>query len=242
MEDAGTVFFQADRLPRDRVSGVIAHEATHQWFGNTVVIDSWYDLWLNESIATYLTTLYQGYTRGPDRSRLLWAGMAEVGPGREPGGKPLYSADSSGLAPALTWEMYEKGGSVLHTLRLRIGDEAFFGALREISRSYRSRPLNSKAFQREMERASGEKLDAFFEAWVYGSDLPRLKTAWEQDTGRLTWEIVDHAEMVDGVAYSLEITVDEQSRYVDAEPGLVTLEPGSTRPVVRPVGVMMYVD
>ncbi|MCB0572414.1 MAG: M1 family metallopeptidase [Phaeodactylibacter sp.] len=245
MENAATAFIRAERFEDGRLAGVIAHEAAHQWFGNTIVIDSWRDLWLNEGIATYLTTLYQGHADGMEKSLRVWAGMAEVGPGREPAHHPLASADSSssGIRPRLTWEAYEKGASVLHTLRLKIGDAAFFSGLREAYRQYSETPLTTEGFQEVMEQTSGLNLDTFFKYWVHGNTLPRLQTTWDESLGILRWEVMDGQDMLKGIPFLLEVTQGDQPRYVAADQGSMHLPSNSKEPPsVRPVGVMMYVE
>jgi len=243
MENAGMAFIQADRFVDGRLSGVIAHETAHQWFGNTVVIEDWGDLWLNEGLATYLTTLYHGHVDGTQRSRRLWAGMAEVGDGREPTFVPLASPDPSSGGPNLTWETYEKAASVLHTLRLKIGDDAFFEALRALPREYSRHPLSTVSFRRELEESSRVDLRPFFDTWVYDTCLPTLKTTWDEESRVLKWEIHDERAMLAGVDFQLEVTDETDVRYVSAQSGMMQMPPGGTAPPgVRPVGVMMYVD
>ena len=43
---------------------IIAHEAAHQWIGNSVTLADWGDIWLNESFATYAMGLWVEHTRG----------------------------------------------------------------------------------------------------------------------------------------------------------------------------------
>ncbi|MDM7921997.1 MAG: M1 family aminopeptidase, partial [Pyrinomonadaceae bacterium] len=73
--------------------------------------------------------------------------------------------------PAIT---YNKGGAVVHQLREQVGDEAFWKALTLYLNSHKFNSVETSDLQRAMEETSGQKLDWFFEQWVYGIGYPKL--------------------------------------------------------------------
>jgi aminopeptidase N len=75
---------------------------------------------------------------------------------------------------------------VLHMLRRLIGNEAFFGGLRDFYREFTFRKAGTDDFRLAMERASGTSLGTFIEPWIYGSGIPRIKVARVVSATQLT--------------------------------------------------------
>ncbi len=163
---------------------LIAHELAHQWFGNKVTCASWQDIWLNEGFAGYLTGLVYEHLDGENGFK-GWRVNEIHSITREQGGS-VYVPASDTLDVArvfLSRTTYSKGSMVLHMLRKRIGDEAFFDALR----NYLSDPELAYAaaytadLRRHLEATSGQNLEKFFNDWIYGQGFPRYQVEWNQD-------------------------------------------------------------
>ena len=75
---------------------------------------------------------------------------------------------------------YQKGAWVLHMLRLKIGNKAFFDGLRRYYEAYQFNNATTDDFKAVMEQSSGEDLDEFFEQWLYTAGHPVIKTFWNQ--------------------------------------------------------------
>ncbi len=243
MENASASFLQAALFQTDEAEAVQIHELAHQWFGNRVPLADWSDLWLSEGMATYLATLFYEHTDGLDDARRQWVAMAALSSSRQRTHTALVVQKPLSPEAYLTWVSYEKGASVLHLLRRTLGDEAFFSALRTAYRRFAGRPLSTEAFWRLLEAETGRDLVAFFAYWVYGDDLPRLRTTWDPATRILSWAITGDSGTLAGVPFDLQLRQRGRVRYVEVGEGAVRLsEWDETRPEVRPVGVMMRVE
>lgn len=147
---------------------VIAHELVHQWFGNSVSLKSWQDLWLKEGLATYAQWLWR--TRGKEVAVTSRLAMVYYRPLRLtfPIGQPLaddlYNYDT----------VYIGGALVFHALRLQVGDEAFFAILRTYYARFQNRNASTQEFIAVAEEVSGQELDEFFGAWLSAVKLPPL--------------------------------------------------------------------
>jgi aminopeptidase N len=114
--------------------------------------------------------------------------------------------------------LYNKAAMVLHMLRRLVGDEAFFGGVRKFYTDWRFRKAGTDDFRAAMESVSGKKLDAFFEAWVYGFDIPRVKFTYEVAGTDLQITLEHH-----GAVMPVPVTVT------------ITYSTGETQNVVVPV-------
>lgn len=167
---------------------VVVHELAHQWFGNSVSVADWSDIWLNEGFATYAQWLWLEHT--VDDQALLdevtfaydvmsgsffldatsgdaAAARAEAQASFPPAGSP----DPSDLFNA---SVYFRGGLTLHALRLEIGDEAFFESLRTYASDYAYGNASSTDFIDVVSTVAGRDTTSFFEAWLYEREIPPI--------------------------------------------------------------------
>ncbi|MFN7013705.1 MAG: M1 family metallopeptidase, partial [Bacteroidia bacterium] len=110
---------------------IIAHELFHHWFGDYVTCESWANLPLNESFATYGEYLWNEYKYGKwkadeDLEADLAAYLAESNQKRE----PLIRYHYHSREDMFDAHSYQKGGRILHLLRNTIGDDAFFAGIK----------------------------------------------------------------------------------------------------------------
>lgn len=167
-----------------------AHELAHQWFGNKVTCSNWEDLWLNEGFATYCNAIGNEFLQ----PRVKYLGFMES----------MRNSITSSIEGSVKAEdtvqvnrlfssrlRYDKGAFILHILRNKIGDEAFFRGLRNYLKdtllAYKF--SNTVQFKKHMEKASGQNLDTFFLRWYEGYGYPILNIKWKQENYKVSVSI-----------------------------------------------------
>ncbi|MES5820046.1 M1 family metallopeptidase [Streptomyces sp. RG80] len=147
----------------------LVHESAHQWFGDSVTLTSWKDIWLNEGFATYTEWLYAEQHGGDSAQKTfddLYALPASDGLWEFPPGDPGSGANIFGTP------VYARGAMALHQLRKAVGDRTFFRILRAWATEHRAGHGTTAQFVRLAERESGKDLDGLFQKWVYGQGKP----------------------------------------------------------------------
>ena len=146
-------------------SGVVAHELAHQWFGDSVALERWEDIWLNEGFATYAEWLWSEHEGRASAQALFdrrYAGFNWAEPPGRPGPKGIFGT-----------AVYERGGMTVHALRRTIGDPAFFGLLKSWPAEHKDGNATTADFIAAAEKAAGGKdLEKFFQDWLYGTAQP----------------------------------------------------------------------
>jgi aminopeptidase N len=170
LEAQGMGIFGANHI--DGVGGLerlIAHELAHQWFGNSVGVQAWRDIWLNEGFACYAEWLWSEASGGPSaHAKALGhhAHLAElpqdivVG---DPGPDRMFDD-----------RVYKRGALTLHAVRLTVGDAAFFPLLRTWTARYAHGTATTEDFIALAESATATPLFGLFTAWVGRRALPPL--------------------------------------------------------------------
>jgi aminopeptidase N len=81
---------------------------------------------------------------------------------------------------------YQKGGTVIHTLREYIGDDAFWRGINAYLNAHKFDNVETADLRKAMEQASGKDLGWFFEQWIYGAGYPKLSVAQNWTPGTKT--------------------------------------------------------
>ncbi len=151
---------------------VVVHELAHQWYGDSVSVAAWKDIWLNEGFASYAETLWWEHTAGAAALKedlasryeyISGISSARVDPIGDPGPDHLFDP-----------EVYDRGALTLHALRLKVGDAAFFQILREWFLRYRDGNASTQDFIGLSEEISAQDLSEFFQSWLFETDLPDI--------------------------------------------------------------------
>jgi aminopeptidase N len=160
----------------DVVSGsdpdvVVAHELAHQWFGDSVSLATWKDVWLNEGFATYAEWLWTEHTDGAPVAQSAQATLANLRQSTDsmpPPGDP-------GVGGMFGPSVYLRGALTLQALRLTVGDEAFFDILRSFASKFAGANATTADFIAVATQVSGRSdLQPLFDAWLYQAPLPDL--------------------------------------------------------------------
>ena len=157
---------------------VVAHELSHQWWGDWVSPGDWREVWLNEGFATYSEALWsehldglpglRSYMEAVQNTYIQWEGSSGMR-------FPIYDPPAGYLFSPTE---YEKAGSVLHMLRFVVGDTAFFDVLKEYGTTFGGGNAVTGDFQAICEARAGQDLDWFFEQWIYDRGYPEYTYVW----------------------------------------------------------------
>ena len=171
----------------DYPSFFLAHELAHQWWGHAVGPQNYHERWLSEGLAQYFAALYAQHEGGDDMFSDVLKQMHRWALRHSREG-PIYLGyrlghieDEPRVFRAL---VYNKAAMVLHMLRRLIGDDKFFGGLRRFYEARRFQKAGTDDLQRAFETETETSLERFFERWIHGATVPRLRFSYrvEQPT------------------------------------------------------------
>ena len=208
MENASAIFYSERSVSGQRRSeGTVTHEIAHQWFGDSVTADDWHHIWLSEGFATYFTHLFNEFTYGRDRmvEGLLGNQQRIINYYRQNPTSPVVDERITVLTDLLNANSYQKGGWVLHMLRGVIGDEDFWGGIRQYYKEYRDDNALTEDLQRVMEEVSGRELSWFFQQWIYQPGQPKYEGTWSYDSVSKELNIEVNQVQTDGTLFRMPV-------------------------------------
>lgn len=156
----------------------------HHWFGDLVTTESWANLTLNEGFANYSEYLWFEHKHGREAAdnHLMneQQGYIESAYG---GGHPLIHYGYGNREEMFDAHSYNKGGCVLHMLRLQLGDEAFFESLNRYLGDNEYTAVEVDELRMAFEEVTGQDLHWFFDQWFIGAGHPVLDISygWEEN-------------------------------------------------------------
>ncbi|MEV4281420.1 M1 family metallopeptidase [Actinoplanes xinjiangensis] len=151
-------------------NSLVVHELAHQWFGDSVSVGQWKDIWLNEGFASYAQWLWseeQGEGTAAEIADYVYSTVYPVD-------DPFWQVLPGDPGPERLFDgaVYDRGALTVHHLRELVGDEDFFAILRAWTDTRRYGDGTTPEFQALAERISGVDLDAFLQEWLYTPGRP----------------------------------------------------------------------
>lgn len=225
MENASATTIGRDRLPpaaqalRRPAWGLVAHEAAHQWFGDTVTCADWPHVWLNEGFASFFTQLYRRHREGDEAFRLAMGRLVD---------SYTRACRGDGLRALVEYRYehpfdlffsggaaYAGGATRVNLLRGWVGEAAFRDLIHEWLQENAFRSVTTADLEALVRRRFGEALSTFFPQWVESPGYPELQVAWEDDgQGTLRLEVRQVQDSSTGIPQVFHMPLDV--RWLDA--------------------------
>jgi aminopeptidase len=150
---------------------LVAHELAHQWFGNSLTLRTWRDIWLHEGFACYSEWLWSeesgGRTAG-QHATTHWDRLARLPQDvilTDPGPERMFDD-----------RVYKRGALALHALRLTVGDRLFFELVRTWADRHAHGTVTTAMFLAHVQEGSSSHAAAALDPWLFAAPLPALPT------------------------------------------------------------------
>ncbi|MFC7456694.1 M1 family metallopeptidase [Brachybacterium sp. GCM10030267] len=146
---------------------LVAHELSHQWFGNAVTLRRWQDIWLHEGFACYCEWLWSEHAgeatvqEHADHHHERLSDLPQDLLLADPGPRDMFDD-----------RVYKRGALTVHALRLRVGEERFEHLVRSWITERLGANVTTEEFIEHAGRVAGLDLSDLFEAWLYRTELP----------------------------------------------------------------------
>lgn len=149
--------------------GTASHELSHQWFGDSVSVRTWKEIWLNEGFATFCAWLWGEHTGGPSTYASALAAYDRI-----PASSSFWNQSISDPQrdTMFSGAVYTRGGMTMAALRHRIGDYDFFRLLHRWTAEHRFGSATTTQFIALAQQVSGQNLGAFFDTWLVQKTKP----------------------------------------------------------------------
>ena len=147
---------------------VVVHENAHQWFGDSVSVNQWKDIWLNEGFATYAEWLWSEHQLQGTAQAIFDATYSRAA------NDPFWAIaiGNPTIPQTFSSAVYDRGGLTLNALRVRLGDAAFFTLLKDWVGLRQDGTGSTAQFIALAEQESGLDLTSFFDAWLFSPTKP----------------------------------------------------------------------
>lgn len=163
---------------KELIATVVAHETSHQWFGNLVTMKWWDDLWLNESFANMMEyaavdhmfpewNIWESFVNAEGVGAL----RRDATPGVQAVKSSVHHPDeiSTLFDPSI---VYAKGGRLLYMLKNYVGENDFRTGLQHYFTKHAYKNTVGADLWAALSDASGKDVGAFMNPWLERSGFP----------------------------------------------------------------------
>ncbi|HEY5094365.1 MAG TPA: M1 family aminopeptidase [Candidatus Eremiobacteraceae bacterium] len=162
--------------------GGVAHELSHQWWGDDETCADWGQLWLNEGYATYYEALYRRHALGDDAFAMDMHRIAAGALGQDVAyRRPIVTESYGSPMDMFDGTTYEKGAVVLHMLNVMLGDAMYRKGQTAFLKTYATKPADTSEWESAFEHATGRDLSWFVNEWLYRAGYPEYDVRWRAD-------------------------------------------------------------
>ncbi|GAB3017557.1 M1 family metallopeptidase [Niabella terrae] len=160
---------------------IIVHESGHEWFGNNITSKDLADMWVHESFTNYSETMFVECRHGKTAGSAYVIGQRRIIQNKEPI-VGHYGVNNEGSG-----DMYDKGGSMLHTIRQVINDDHLFrDILRGLNRDFYHQTVTGAQVEQYFSEKSGKDLQKIFDQYLRTTQVPVLQ--YHQSGSRLSYK------------------------------------------------------
>jgi aminopeptidase N len=226
MENASAIFYFENSVGDKGIEELMAHEIAHQWFGDAASEKNFSHLWLSEGFATYMTNVYLEHKYGADTLKKRLIADRETVLKFEKNRKTAVvdTTVHNNYMVLLNANSYQKGGWILHMLRRKLGEGAYWKGIRNYYARYENRNANTSDLRTELEQASGKNLEAFFKQWLYTPGTPHLTISWKYNAAKKTVGLSITQQQDIPFTFPLELSIDGKPHTVAVKNKVTTVQ------------------
>jgi aminopeptidase N len=229
----------------DNEESTIAHELFHQWFGDYVTAESWSNLTMNESFATFGEVLWHGQDEGQDaEDRSRYGKLQNYLSSQKNGDSQILARFHYKKEDDMFDNIsYSKGSIILYSIKNQMGDEAFFKSLNHYLTTNAYKSGETHQLRLSMEEVTGKDWSPYFNQWYYQGGNPILNIEYGYANGKATILVKQVQEStvqtfslplkvdyyVNGTKIRKEILIDQREQNfsfnIPSQPNFVDLDP-----------------
>ncbi|MEO7802635.1 MAG: M1 family metallopeptidase, partial [Ginsengibacter sp.] len=165
---------------------LIVHESGHEWFGNNITTNDIADMWVHEGFTMYSEALFTDYWYGNKAGNEYMSGsMQNIGNAFPVIGFYLVNDD---LGLGRGGDMYNKGGSMLHSIRHSMDNDTLFrDILRGLNKTFYHKTVTSLQVENFISKQAGYDYTKVFNQYLRNIDIPRFEFYFSSDKKFVTY-------------------------------------------------------